>query len=73
MGVGLGVNDRILLVFDGNAWFIRHVRTIEHDLTKDEKVYRCDVHLGGPFTDLGEAAGMLVRLVEDYEKLKGAG
>lgn len=49
------MNNRVLIVFDGMAWFIRHVRLIEHDLTKDEKVYRCDKPLGGPYKTLNEA------------------
>ncbi len=50
---------RPLLVFDGHAWFLRSVRVIEHDLTRDEKVYRCDAHLGGPFQTLREGMGAL--------------
>jgi hypothetical protein len=40
---------RVLIVFAGDAWYVRRVRLIEHDLDKDEKVYRCDKPLGGPF------------------------
>lgn len=41
-----------LIIFDGEAWFERRVRVIEHDLTRDEKVYRCSKHLGGPYKKL---------------------
>jgi hypothetical protein len=41
---------RFLMVFDGLDWFVRGVRTIEHDLSRDEKVYRCDVPVGGAMT-----------------------
>lgn len=51
---------RLLLVFDGKAWFIRHVCVIIHDYKPedgiDEKVYRCDRHMGGPFRTFDTAA-----------------
>jgi hypothetical protein len=46
---------RLLIVDDGSDWFVRQVRLIEHDLTRDEKVYRCDKHIGGPFDTLDDA------------------
>lgn len=33
---------RVLIVFDGQLWFVRNVRSIEHDGVRDEKIYRCD-------------------------------
>lgn len=42
-------DDRLLLVFDGTSWFLRRLRAIEHDAL-NEKVYRCDKHLGGPYS-----------------------
>lgn len=62
---------RILIVFDGEAWFVRKVRLIEHDLSRDEKVYRCDEHLGGPHKTLGSAvadAELLIHPVPSGEK-----
>ena len=47
--------QRSLIVFDGTAWLIRNVRLIEYDLDRDERVYRCDKHLGGPFETLAGA------------------
>jgi hypothetical protein len=47
--------DRFLIVFDGESWFVRHVRAIEHDLDRDEKVYRCDAPVGGVHSTLDEA------------------
>lgn len=48
--------DRVLLVHDGTAWFLRHVRLIiEEDMMRSEMVYKCDKHLGGPFADLDDA------------------
>lgn len=52
---------RVVLVFDGTAWFVRRLRQIEHDLSRDEKVYHCDKHLGGPFT-LTEGCNFLEQL-----------
>lgn len=50
---------KILVVFDGKAWFIRRVRSITHDLIWNQKVYRCDEHLGGPFDSFSEVAAEL--------------
>ncbi len=47
--------DRFLIAFDGQSWFVRHVRVIEHDLGRDEKVYRCDEPVGGAHGTLDEA------------------
>lgn len=46
---------RVLIVFDGDAWFVRGLLSITHDLDQDHKVYRCDRHIAGPFKTL-EAA-----------------
>jgi len=56
----LGRTARVLIVFDGEAWFVRRVRAIEHDLDLDEKVYRCDDALGGRCDTL-DAACKLVK------------
>ncbi len=50
---------RIAIVFDGKAWFVRRIRTVEHDLEFDHKVYRCDKHLGGPFKSARQAAASI--------------
>ncbi len=47
---------RLLVVFDGTSWFVRKVRVIEHDLARDEKVYRCDEHVSGPHDSIDDAA-----------------
>ena len=52
---------RALIVFDGTAWFVRRVRVIEHDLGRDEKVYRCDEHIAGPCSILARAVVELER------------
>lgn len=40
---------RALIVYDGECWYARGIRVVEHDLDKDEKVYRCDVPIGVRF------------------------
>ena len=51
--------DRFLIVFDGKSWFVRHVRVVEHDLDRDEKVYRCDAPVGGAYGTLDDAVAAL--------------
>lgn len=51
--------DRFLIVFDGKLWFVRHVRVVEHDLERDEKVYRCDAPVGGAHGTLDDAVATL--------------
>lgn len=46
---------RVLIVFDGEAWFVRRVRLIQHNLTDDEKIYHCDLPIGRRFDSLDEA------------------
>lgn len=47
---------RIAIVSDNDGqWYARRIRVVEHDLDADEKVYRCDRHLGGPFSSAAEA------------------
>ncbi|MFI5297358.1 MAG: hypothetical protein ACHREM_04610 [Polyangiales bacterium] len=50
---------RVLVVYDGTAWFARHLQSITHDLERNEKVYRCDEPLGGPFESIEGAFGIL--------------
>ena len=52
--------DRVLIVSDdAGQWYVRRVRLVEHDLARDEKVYRCDQPLGGPFPDVHAAVASL--------------
>jgi hypothetical protein len=53
---------------EGGFWYVRRVRTVEHDLSADEKVYRCDKHLGGPFLTLDEAAKCGADVEESQEQ-----
>ena len=47
-----GKVKRIAIVFDGTAWFIRRIRVIEHDLERDEVIYRCDHPIANDLRDL---------------------
>lgn len=48
--------DRIAIVFDNEKWHVRRIRVIEHDLDRDEKVYRCDKPIASDLATLAEAA-----------------
>jgi hypothetical protein len=39
---------RKAIVFHDGKWYVRRIRVVEHDLGRDEKVYRCDQHISGP-------------------------
>lgn len=47
---------RVAIIFDGSAWHVRRIRVIEHDLDRDEKVYRCDVPIVNDLRDGGYGA-----------------
>ena len=47
--------ERILIVFDGKRWWIRHIYLIEHKLDFNRMVYHSDRSLGGPFGSVEEA------------------
>ena len=34
---------RVVIVWDGLTWYVRRLRVLEHDLDRNEKVYRCDM------------------------------
>jgi len=47
---------RVVIVFDGECWFLRRLVCIEHALNRDEKIYYCDKHIGGPYATLESLA-----------------
>jgi hypothetical protein len=47
--------ERILIVFDGQKWCIRHIYIIEHKLDFNRMVYHSDRSMGGPFGSVEEA------------------
>jgi hypothetical protein len=48
-------SPRVLIVFDGESWYVRRVVAIIEHLDIGEKEYRCDAHLGGPYHTLPKA------------------
>jgi len=62
---------RVAIVFDGTGWFVRRVRLIEHDLDRDEKVYRCDESIGGKCRSVTEAVDLYANWRRDrIERIK---
>lgn len=61
---------RLLIVNDGSAWFIRDLMSITHELESDHKIYRCENHLGGPFTELDEAVAAAKKLQPEKSRRK---
>lgn len=47
--------ERILIVSEGEEWFIRHIYFIEHKLDFKRTVYHCDRNLAGPFLSVEDA------------------
>jgi len=47
--------ERILIVLDGQRWWIRHICLIEHKLDFNRMLYHSDRNLGGPFDSVEEA------------------
>lgn len=41
---------RVLMVCDGEKWFVRGVACTVEDNIRGEMVYHCDEHLGGPYS-----------------------
>jgi len=44
-----GTVRRVLVAFDGKAWFVRRIRLVEHDMDADEMIYYCDQPIGVRF------------------------
>lgn len=54
------MNDRYLIANDHSGkWYVRRIRVVEHDIDRDEKVYRCDLPVGTACGDLPEAVRQL--------------
>ncbi len=56
--------NRIAIVSDGDAWFVRRVRTSVHDGEKDEMVYHCDAPIGVSYSNLDAAVEEAKRHLE---------
>jgi hypothetical protein len=50
------MKKRCLIVYDGDAWFVRELDSITHDLEADHKIYRCKAPISGPWQSVGSAA-----------------
>ena len=46
---------RLLIVTDGEHWFVRRVSHVKRDLTRNETVYACDKPIGRRFNDIASA------------------
>lgn len=57
---------RLLIVSDGAHYFVRHVAAIIHDLETDEKIYRCDAHVAGPYNTV-DGASAYVRFATECQ------
>jgi hypothetical protein len=53
------MDQRLAIVFDGTAWHVRRVRLIEHDVDRDEQVYRCDEPIANDLPSLDAARDLL--------------
>lgn len=40
---------RVLVAYDGESWYVRRVKLVEHDLEADEMIYYCDQPIGVRF------------------------
>jgi hypothetical protein len=45
---------RKAIIFDGRKWHVRRIREIEHNLDRDEKVYRCDKPISNDHATLAD-------------------
>jgi hypothetical protein len=55
--------ERILIVFDGQKWCVRHVYIIEHKLDFNRTLYHSDRSLGGPFGSVEEAVAAAKKML----------
>lgn len=46
---------RFAIVFDGRRFHVRRIRVIEHDLARDEMVYRCDKPIASDLRNILDA------------------
>jgi hypothetical protein len=56
--------ERILIVLDGQMWWIRHIYLIEHKLDFNRKLYHSDRGLGGPFGSVEEAVAAAKEMLQ---------
>ena len=56
--------ERILIVLDGQRWWIRNICLIEHKLDFNRKLYHSDRSLGGPFGSVEEAVAAAKEMLQ---------
>jgi hypothetical protein len=59
---------RILIVCDGESWFVRRVAYNVENWTRGEMIYHCDKHIGGPFKSLSGAVAATRKAVKPRRK-----
>jgi hypothetical protein len=64
---------RVLIAFDGKAWYVRRVRMVEHStIGRDMKIYYCDLPLGGQCQSVDEAVAIARRFLRQRRTRKRA-
>lgn len=58
------MNERLLIVCDGEAWLVRHVVATVERMELGEMHYHCDEHLAGPL-EFSEAVAFVMRRLEE--------
>lgn len=54
------MSEQYLIANDKSGkWFVRRIRIVEHDMDRDEKVYRCDLPIGAAYSSLPAAVEAL--------------
>lgn len=54
------MSNRYLIANDKSGkWYVRRIRIVEHDMDRDEKVYRCDLPIGTAYNSLPAAVDAL--------------
>lgn len=54
------MGDRYLIANDKSGkWYVRRIRIVEHDMYRDEKIYRCDLPIGTAYDSLPAAVDAL--------------
>jgi len=64
-------SERILIVLDGERWWIRHIYLIEHQLDFNRKLYHSDRTLAGPFDSIEEAVAAAKEMLPAAQSLSG--
>lgn len=55
------VSGRLLIAYDGKAWYVRRIHSIGYDVDLDRKIYVCDKPLANDLPTLADAVKFLER------------